>query len=214
MDIDLYSDPSCPWCWTASEWLHAAATDRELTLRVRPFSLALLDKPAPPSVSLARTWGLRALRVATSLDDRHATAFLGEFSRALFDATRETREPDLGDVLELVGCQRGLAFRADESWRDDAIRASMKAAAELRGLPLDDTTTIPILVLHSASGPVAVDGPLVDPAPGPSDAGALWDAFALLAGAEEMFGATRPRRGPHSSVAALAGAALIEGKMS
>lgn len=96
---------------------------------------------------------------------------------------------------------------------DDPEPVDPTAAAELRGLPLDHKTTVPILVMHTASGPVAVDGPLVDPAPGPNDAGALWDAFTLLAGAEGMFGATRPPRGPHSSVAALAGAALIEGKM-
>lgn len=213
MDIDLYSDPSCPWCWTATQWLRTASENRAISLRCRPFSLELLGKPAAPPVVLARRWSLRALRVATSLCDEAAFRFLDEFSRALFDPSSGFREPDLGGALERADAPQGLAFRAEETWRDDMIRASMQAAAEARGLPLDQGTTVPILVLHTASGPIAMDGPLLDPAPSATTAAVLWDAISVLATAEEMYGATRPRSGPHSTVAALTGAVPNEGQM-
>ncbi|HJQ04468.1 MAG TPA: DsbA family protein [Nocardioides sp.] len=214
MDVDLYSDPSCPWCWTASQWLYAAAADRDLTVHLRLFSVALLDKPAPPPVVLARAWSLRAMRVATALDSGPAAAFLGEFSRLLFSGEAGADGPDLGKALARAGKPRELADGADEAWRDEQIEASMRAAAEHRGLPLDRTTTVPIVVLHTDAGPVAIDGPLLDPAPAPARAAAFWDAFLLLAQEPGMYGVTRPRRGPHSTLAALTGAALIEGRMS
>lgn len=209
VDVDLYTDPSCPWCWTASQWLRSAARSRDLSLRLRPFSLAMLNKAAPAPVAAARRCSLGALRIATSLGDEVAFAFLDEFSRCLFDPTRDVRVPDLGAALERVGLPIGLAVQAHEVWRDDGIRASMQTAAELRGLPLDETTTVPIVVMHTQSGPIAVDGPLLDPGSAPSraEAGALWDAFSVLVAADGMYGFTRPRRGPHSRVA---GARRIE----
>lgn len=214
MDVDLYSDPSCPWCWTATQWLSTVAADRDISLYLRPFSLALLDKPAPPPVLRARSWALRALRVATALDEPTAAAFLDEFSRLLFSGAGGADGPDLDAALECAGALLELADRADEAWRDEQIRSSMRTAAECRGVPLDSTTTVPIVVLHTGTGPVTLDGPLLDPVPPPARAGGLWDAFMFLAQEEGMYGATRPRRGPHSSVAALTGAALIEGRMS
>jgi hypothetical protein len=42
--VDFYLDAGCPWTWLASRWLVDVADQRDLTVRWRPFSLALPER--------------------------------------------------------------------------------------------------------------------------------------------------------------------------
>ena len=82
MDVRLWFDPVCPFCWMTSKWLRLAATQRDLAIEWRFISLRLLnagvdyDAQFPPEYEAGHTAGLRMLRVAARVRKEHGTEAL------------------------------------------------------------------------------------------------------------------------------------------
>lgn len=203
--LDVFADPSCAWCWTALEWIQVVSELRDLTVRVRPYSLRLRHPSAdlPPVIRMAREGSHCALRVLTAIDDAASGCrFFTAYSAALFGGAPRAQLPDIVNVLSAAGCDPALAAAADDAGRDATIRAAMDEAASLRGLP-PGLETVPIVVFRTPSGPIALDGPLVDLVPTGAEATDLWDALVTLATTPGVFGITRPRTAPHRVIESL-----------
>lgn len=206
MDVDLYADPSCPWSWAAYLWLDDVAPRRQLRLRVRPFSLWLRDGSGslPPLVRGAREQAHGALRVAASISAGEArNAFYAAVTASSYADLAAGRAPELDLVQALLAAELdpALARHAADAGLDAGIAEGMRSLAEL--LPVDERAVqrIPVIVLHTARGPVGCHGPLLDPAPHGRQAAQLWDATEQLLQLPGVYGISRSRPTRHSLLA-------------
>jgi hypothetical protein len=207
MDVELYADPSCPWCWSATLWLERVASERQLRLTHQPFSLALRDGTAnlPPTLARVREAALGALRVAAAIGDGPTRwAYYVAVARAAFAGFAAGQPPvlDIPAAVAEAGLDSDLAARAHDTGLDAAITAAMGEVGTL--LPASDGAVerIPVLVLRGPDGERrALHGPLLDPAPSDDAALALWDAVTTVAAVPGFFEISRPRGHGHSLVA-------------
>jgi hypothetical protein len=204
MNVDLYADPSCPWCWAAYLWLDEVAPARQLRVRVQPFSLALRDGTAhlPPPLRAAREQTHRALRVAAAIESAdERTSFYAAVTAPLFAALAAGRAPHVDIPAALAGAhlEAGLADRAEDLALDAAIEASMRTVAEVMP-PGEAKQLVPVLVLRTDDGPRACQGPLLDPPAHGHEALELWDLTERLLRMPNVYGVSRPHPAPHSLV--------------
>jgi predicted DsbA family dithiol-disulfide isomerase len=91
--ITVYVDPSCPWTWNTSRWLHEVAPQRGLKLRWRSLSLMFRDgdraaQGAPPEI--------RQLAVASNVQSHRLLR--------VFEALRaQGREDEIAVLYTLWG---------------------------------------------------------------------------------------------------------------
>ncbi len=103
-DLDFWFDPVCPFAWMTSKWVRSVARQRDYTVGWRFISLRQLnagvdyDSHFPPEYEAQHTAGLRLLRVASSIRDRHGDEAVGPFYEALGTAIFDTEvAPDDAD---------------------------------------------------------------------------------------------------------------------
>jgi hypothetical protein len=197
IQVELYLDPGCGWCWTTYCWLSEVARHRHLRPILRPYSLLLCDDAArlSPTHRAMRQASHRALRVLQAIADPTATSGFYEVlvARAMA-AMAAGRAPlaDLPATLADVGLSPTLAEAADDDAIDERIRASMAAAETAVG----GRVGVPVVVPGVAAGRGFL-GPIVAPAPTGGDALALWDALIALAAVPGIYEISRPRpQGP------------------
>ena len=196
----IYVDPGCPWTWLTARWLLDAAAERDLSLRWRTCSLAVLNTgtpPAPgpdpggaPSRKAVAGQALRVLQAAVAHGDEEAAGrFYVEFARR-FHAPGA--EPDLALVEEAAATAgvRPLLEAAADQALDDAIVGSLEEARRLGGPDIGS----PVLVVDGADR--GLFGPIVCPAPTGEQAGALWDLVVALSRVPGFFEVKHGRSGP------------------
>lgn len=195
--MDFYLDPVCPWTWLTSRWLVDVATQRDLSVRWRPFSLALLNEGrlTPPQFDTPEfrektARGADALRVLTVLGEEgeHDAAgeFYGEFGRRFHDGA-DTGE---GDVVEAAAAAAGVdewLARADADTVDAVIRARLAEAIEVAGPDVGS----PVLRIDGAAR--GLHGPIITPRLTGDAATQLFDAIAVLQAQDAFFEIKRGR---------------------
>lgn len=200
--VTFYVDPGCPWTWLSAGWLADVAAQRDLTVRWRTFSLALLHegRPVPPQFDTpehraGKAVAGQALRVlqaaADAGDDAAAGRFYVEFGRRFHGSGAH---PDIAMVTaaaEAAGATALLEAAADPDL-DAAIDASLQAALALAGPDIGSP------VLHVDGSERGLFGPIVSPAPTGEEALRLWDAVVVLTTSPSFFEIKRGRSGPAS----------------
>ncbi|MFP3987803.1 disulfide bond formation protein DsbA [Streptomyces sp. E11-3] len=189
--VDFWFDPVCPYTWITSRWLREVERVRDIDVRWRVMSLAVLNEhldvdPEDPEGQ----WGeyLRAPgRVCAAVRERFGSAALGAYLDALGARLHEREDWEgVGHALEDAGLPAALA---EVAWRDEydpVVRASHEEGIALVGTEVGT----PVL---SVPGVGALFGPVVSPAPRGERAGRLWDGVLLIAGVEG-FAELRGRR--------------------
>ncbi len=169
--VTFYFDPGCPWTWLSSRWLVAAAQERDLDIRWRTFSLALLNKDKTPPAFLdtpemrAKTaLAAQALRVVEATvvagDNDGAGRFYTEFGTRFYVKGSEPCAEMLEEAQSLSGPDVGSP------------------------------------VLHVDGAERGTFGPIVSPSPTGEEAGRLWDAVVALQGIGSFFELKRGRSAP------------------
>lgn len=196
MDVRLWFDPICPFCWMTSKWLRLVATQRDLEIEWRFISLRLLnagvdyDAQFPPEYEAGHTAGLRGLRVAARTRKEHGTEALDRlqeaFGRHVFEqepvpdtpAARETQGSDafLAAVLATADLPASLVEAADDTAWDEVVQSETDEALALTGR---DVGT-PIIQVDPPDG-LAFFGPVISRMPTADQAGELWDHAVGLA---------------------------------
>ena len=194
--VTMYFDPSCPWAWITSRWLHELERVRPVDLQFRVMSLGVLnedkDLPAKYRELIKGTWG--PVRVAIAAEQKYGPDVLGRFYTELgtrLHVQRAGGGPEvLAAALRAAGLDEGLAAAADSTDYDEALRASH--AAGMR--PVGDEVGTPVIHVPGADGrTIAFFGPVVTPAPKGEAAGRLWDGVLLVAGTDGFFEMKRTR---------------------
>ena len=197
--VTFYVDPGCPWTWLSAGWLVDVAARRDLTVRWRTFSLALLHEgePVPPRFDTpehraGKAVAGQALRVVQAAADAGDDAAAGRFYREFgqrFHGSGVT--PDVAMVAaaaEAAGAMPLLETAADPGL-DGAIAASLETALDLAGPDIGSP------VLHVDGSERGFFGPIVSPAPTGEEALRLWDAIVVLTSSPSFFELKRGRSG-------------------
>ncbi len=196
VDVRLYFDPVCPFCWLTSKWVRMVAARRRYGVEWRFISLRLLNADVdyaarfPPEYEAGHTAGLRLLRVAARARAEHGPEAVARLYEALgariFDtefvpdsavdhAERGTR-PFVEPVLAAVGLPAGLAGALDDPAWDAVVRAETDEALALTGRDVGTP------ILHFAPpGGAAFFGPVISRLPAEDEAEQLWDHVVGLA---------------------------------
>lgn len=177
----VYLDPTCPFAWIASRWLHEVATTTGLRVRRELMSLSVVNEGRELDEWYRdyneRAW--RPARVAAALlasSDAHRWPdFYEAFGRRRhIDGLRDDAR-NITLTLDELGLPAGLADAAeDEGWDDDLRRRTATATA-----PLSEGGTP---ALHI--GGRGFFGPVLTAVPRGDDAVRLWEAVSILATTE------------------------------
>ena len=208
IDLELFFDPVCPFCWVTSRWIEEVRQHRPLAVRYRPISLRMLNpgKPLEEPMGALHQHGLELLRVVQAVADASGDEAVGPLYTALGTAIHEhpagdaedfeavaaqqvRRPDDLPGLLSALGLRVELAAASTDESLDVAIRASTDTALERAG---GDVGT-PVLTFSPPEGP-SFFGPVLSEIPRGDHAVALFDATRTLAEHRPFTELKRPLR--------------------
>lgn len=200
-DLEFFFDVVCPFSWQTSRWIEAVRRERELAVRWRPVSLAMLNEGEDPETPLGRLHqqGHRLQRILVAVEAAHGPAAVGRLYTALgrriwahhppstpgFEAAADEVARELGDgALDLAAALReaGLPQDLEAAQREDVDRwdAILRTTADEVVDRAGGDVGTPVLSFAPPDGP-AFFGPVIARAPAGEEAVAVWEAVDTLA---------------------------------
>ena len=194
MNIEIWVDPACPFCWTTAKWVvEDVEPHRDLDITWRPISLFFKNSPEPespyyePSVF---TDGLLRIMESVRITDGDQGVFKLYWEAGARIHHDKTEVFDPLEALEVAGldASHGDAFD-DKSW-DALIRTSMDEALALAG----DEVGTPIIATTNSDGiKNGYFGPVISHAPRLERGLAMWDALITMMDVDSFFELKRTR---------------------
>lgn len=191
-DVTFWFDPGCPWTWATSRWLVDAAKERDLRVRWRLLSLAVLNAGSEmePEMRTRVDFGARVLRALAAVRDNDARGRLFEAYATRIHERKEAFEAaTVRAALVDAGLDPALVSAMDDDTWDIVVRADHDAAQEAAG----GESGSPVMEYRG----VGWFGPVLSPAPRGAEAGVVWDDLTRFITRDEVFEVKRGRtRGP------------------
>ena len=192
-DVTFWFDPSCPFTWRTSRWLHAVVDARNLTIGWRPMSLAILneDKDIPLRFRTKQAGGKRAALVLLAAEEKFGQDALDrlytEIGLRVHTQGRDIDDALLTEALDAADLPFDLLLAADDPELEEVLEDSHEAGQERVG----QESGSPILAIGDSPG---FFGPIVVPIPEGESAEKLFDAVRLLSAVPEFSELKRARQ--------------------
>ncbi|MDQ3738991.1 MAG: DsbA family protein [Actinomycetota bacterium] len=194
IDLDVFVDPACPFCWVTTRWVENVRRQRDYSVRWRWISLKMINEGTEykdPRHAMGHRAGLAGLRILDAVRAKHGNDAVGEAYTAFGTGIHvDGRQEEFGgdpaafftERLVSAGYSEDeaakLAAHADDDSHDVTIRAESDLAFERTGPGVGT----PILTFQpDGDDPRSFFGPVISRAPRGEEALKLWDAVETLA---------------------------------
>lgn len=194
MNIEIWIDPACPFCWTTAKWIvEDVQPNRDLEIAWRPISLFFKNSPGPESPyyepSVFSHGLLRIMEsIRTTNGNEGVFGFYWESGTRIHHDKTQTFDPGEALVAAGLDLSHGDAFE-DETW-DSLIRSSMDEALVLAG---DDVGTPIIAATNNDNVKNGYFGPVISHAPELKAGLAMWDGLIAMMSVDSFFELKRTR---------------------
>ena len=190
--VDFYFDPVCPFAWVTSRWMLEVEQLRDITLRFRVMSLAVLNENKDDLSDrykelMKQAWG--PVRICVAAEQKYGPEYVLPLYTAIgtkfHNEKAERNRATIEAALTEAGLPAELADAADSTEYDEIVRASHAEGIERVGYEVGT----PVITVNGAS----IFGPVVSPIPRGEAAAKLWDGVLLVTGTDGFFELKRSR---------------------
>jgi protein-disulfide isomerase-like protein with CxxC motif len=194
--VSFHFDPLCPWCWQTSCWMRRLVELGAAEVTWGVFSLEITNHADGADGVEHDARGVRGLRTAILVRDRHGNDAMGAFYAALghrhFDLVESYTEADtfrraLADI-DLDPELHDQAMARSSTWTT-LVREHKRLVRETQAFG------VPTIRLDGGRGPVMF-GPVVSRLPTDDDALGLFERFVWLTRYENFSELKRARTVP------------------
>lgn len=201
MNIQFYFDPSCPWCWITSRWLHEVSTKRDIEVEWLPFSLAIKNNELEPvgesnkyrESHISSHKVLQAIEVMMGMDESlNRFDLYTAYGRRHFVNGESYDDIGVKDICaELqITVSNDAASKAIDTYDDSVLEQHIQNATSIVG----DDVGVPLIIFENADGEKqGYFGPVLQTLPGTEEGLDLWDGLSKLANSKHFYELKRSR---------------------
>jgi protein-disulfide isomerase-like protein with CxxC motif len=206
--VDFWFDPLCPWAWMTSRWVLEVEKVRDIDIRWRIMSLAVLNEDRIDELpeeyrEMLATKAWKPVKVVTAAWQKHGEDVVGPLYTALGTRFHNNGEGPtveaIAAALEEIGLPADLIEYADQA--DFEFEAELRASHKEGIEKVGQEVGTPVIAVPGADGEqIAFFGPVVTPAPKGEEAARLWDGTLAVASVPGFYEIKRTRtKGPDFS---------------